>query len=81
MKRHARKAFKELEKLGCPVKEWHDDSRGYFWIDAEEPEASEWLDYWDMNLIAGSDHLRHVLSKHGLYFEWENSAIGHVHDI
>jgi hypothetical protein len=81
MKRHARKAFNQLKKLGCPVKEWHDDSRGHFWIDGEEPGADEWLDYWSMDLMMGSDLLNTVLGEHGLYWSWENSVSGHIYDI
>ena len=80
MKRHAKKAFTELKNAGCPVKEWHDDSRGYFWIDGEEEGATEWLDYWGKNSF-GSDRLNSILEKNGLYWEWENCAVGHVHDI
>ena len=36
---HAAQAFVELQKAGCPVKEWHSDERGHFWIDAEESGA------------------------------------------
>lgn len=78
---HAATAFVELEKAGCPVKDWYTDERGHFWIDAEEPAAEGWLDYWSGELIAGSDKLNDILSKHGLYFEWQNSACAHVHNI
>ena len=81
MNSKARKCFKELEKAGCPVKEWYTDERGHFWIDGEEEGATEWLDYWNMNRIAGSDRLNRILNKHGLYFEWQNSAYAHVYDI
>lgn len=81
MTRNARKVFNKLKKLGCPVKEWHDDSRGHFWIDAEEPEAEGWLDYWNPNLSFGSDQLNEILNSNGFYWEWENSAVGCVHDL
>tara|TARA_R110000851_G_scaffold315600_1_gene478231 strand:+ start:6708 stop:6953 length:246 start_codon:yes stop_codon:yes gene_type:complete len=81
MKRHARKAFTELKKAGCPVKEWHNDSRGHFWIDAEEPEGEDWLDYWKNDIFFGSDRLNSILKENGLYWEWANCAVGHVHDI
>jgi hypothetical protein len=81
MNSKARKCFNELQKAGCPVKEWYTDERGHFWIDAEEPEAEEWLDYWRTSLCAGSDRLNRILKKHGLYFEWQNSAYAHVYDI
>ena len=64
-----------------PVKEWHSDERGHFWIDAEESGAGDWLDYWSMSLIAGSDRLNRILAKHGLYFEWYNAGYAHVYDI
>lgn len=78
----ARKAFNKLKKLGCPVREsqpYHPD-RGYFWIDAEAPEAEGWLDYWSADLFFGSDKLNKILADHGLYWEWYNSAYGCVYD-
>ena len=78
------KAFIQLKKLGCPVKIWHQndreyqDYRGYFWIHAEEYEASDWLDYW--NMFEGSDKLQKILDKNGLYFEWQNSAVACIYD-
>jgi len=80
MKRHAKKAFTELKNLGCPVKTWYDGERGHFWIDGEEEGAEEWLDYWGVNSF-GSKKLNDILQKNGLYWEWENSAVGCVHDI
>lgn len=80
MKANARKAFNKLKKLGCPVKEWYNDERGHFWIDGEEEGAGEWLDYWNNDLSFGSDQLNSILNSNGLYWEWENSVIGHVHD-
>jgi len=81
MEPHAATAFVELQQAGCPVKIWDGDERGHFWIDAEQSEASEWLDYWSMDLMAGSNKLNQILEKHGLYFEWANSAYANVHDI
>ena len=81
MKAKARKCYNELKKLGCPVKEWHDDSRGVFWIDAEEPNAESWLNYWDMNLSFGSQKLNDLLDKYDLWWEWQNSAYGNVYSI
>lgn len=74
-------AFMELQKAGCPVKTWNGEDRGHFWIDAEESSASTWLDYWSTSLIAGSDRLNRILEKHGLYFEWQNSAVACVYYI
>lgn len=78
MKRNARTAFNQLKKLGCPVKEWHGDDRGYFWIDAEE-NRGDWLDYWSN--YSGSDLLNEILNNNGLYWEWHNPGYGCVYDI
>ena len=80
MTRNARKAFNQLKKLGCPVKEWYNDDRGHFWLDAEEEGASEWLDYWG-KLPFGCDQLNDILNSNGLYWEWQNPGVGHVHDL
>lgn len=77
---HAADAFIELKEAGCPVKEWHNSERGHFWIDSEESSAGGWLDYWSTSLMAGSDRLNEILDKHGLYFEWYNSAYAHVYN-
>lgn len=73
-------AFLALQKAGCPVKTWDGGDRGHFWIDAEEPEAEGWLDYWSTSLMMGSDELRDTLSDHDLYFEWSNPAYACVYD-
>jgi hypothetical protein len=81
------KAFIELKKLGCPIDVWYqnkkgyEDYRGFFWLRAEESEAEEWLDYWDSDMYWGSDKLRKILEKNGLYFEWQNSAVGCVYEL
>jgi hypothetical protein len=79
------KAFIELKKLGCPIDIWYQnkpryqDYRGFFWLKAEEGE--EWLDYYDSEMYWGSDKLQKTLEKHGLYFEWQNSAVGCVYEL
>lgn len=80
IKKQAEKAFKELEKLGAPVKSSEGyQGRGFFWISAEEEESGLWLDYFD--LYWGSQRLQDVLEKHGLYFEWENPGFATVHEV
>ena len=80
------KAFIELKKLGCPVdiwyqnKEGYEDYRGYFWISGEEDSSEMWLDYYDTEMYWGSEKLQKTLEKHGLYFEWQNSAVGCVYN-
>lgn len=83
MKPNVKKAFSLLKAEGCPVREYnaiHDNDRGYFWIDAEDENAGLWLDYYNTNLFFGSDRLNEILNKHGLYWEWYNSAYGCVYD-
>ena len=75
----AANAFLLLQEKGCPVKTWDGGDRGHFWIDAEEPEAMDWLDYWG-ELMAGSEELQQILSDHDLYFEWYNPAYACVYD-
>lgn len=73
---NAIKAFLKLQSLGCPVKTWSYGDRGHFWIDAEEPEAEGWLDYYGN--YSGSEVLNDVLKQNGLWFEWQNSAVACV---
>lgn len=80
MESHAVDAFLKLQSMGCPVRTWYEGDRGHFWISAEEPESSEWLDYWNMKLMCGSEILNDVLEHHGLYFEWQNSAVACVYN-
>lgn len=79
MKANARKAFNKLKKLGCPVREWHHNDRGHFWIDAESDTNEGWLDYWSN--YEGSEELNEILNSHDLYWEWHNPAYGCVYDI
>jgi len=81
MTEKAADAFLALQKAGCPVKVWESGNRGHFWIDAEEPEAEGWLDYWSMELMTGSPRLNEILGEFGLYFEWYNSAYACVYDM
>ena len=81
------KAFIELKKLGCPIDIWYQnnpkyqDYRGYFWIKCEEYDAESWLDYYDSEMYWGSERLQRILEKHGLYFEYQNSAVACVYAI
>jgi hypothetical protein len=81
MPAHAIKAFLALQSAGCPVKTWDHGDRGHFWIDAEEPEASDWLEYWSMELMSGSKKLNKILNDNNLYFEWANPGYASVYNI
>jgi hypothetical protein len=75
MKRAYLKAYNALKKLGCPVFE-RSDYPGRFLISAEEPESYKWANYYpDYNQWSGentSPVMDQILSKHGLFAEWEN---------
>lgn len=76
MKRHARKAYNALTKLGLylvPGENWG----GYFGISAEG-DTPEHLDYYSN--YWGSEALNKILSDNGLYFEWCNAGVATVHD-
>ena len=77
--KHAQLAYAELEALGAPVKRSHYVNGAYFSIDAEQPEAQHFVDYWSN--YWGSKKLNKILDKHGLFFEWENPAWCNVYDI
>ena len=85
MPKNAKKAFIELEALGAPVNVWWQtnpkylDYRGFFWISSEEENSGEWADYHGK--FWGSDKLNEILKKNGLYFEWENAAVGCVYNL
>jgi len=78
-------AFIKLKKLGCPIDVWYqnkvgyEDYRGFFWIKAEDEDAEQWLDYW--NVMEGHERLNKILSDYGLYFEWNNSAVACVYEM
>ena len=77
---NAKKAFKELKKLGAPVHSSEGyPERGFFWISAEDENAGEWLDYFTN--YWGTDKLQEVLGKYGLFFEWSNPGFANVWEI
>jgi hypothetical protein len=81
MKRNARNAMNELQKLGVPVFERADIK--YFGISAEDSESYKWLDYYGEfrgGFTWVNEQLEEVLHKHGLFAEWENAACMIVYD-
>ena len=88
MKRNARTAYNELEKMGVRVGEW--DWGGYFNISGEDggtdPDGLPWADYYaedymDVWSEFGVNKLViEVLAKHGLYAEWYNAGVLCVYD-
>lgn len=79
MEPQAIKAFLKLQNLDCPVKTWYQSDRGHFWIDAEQPGAEQFLEYW--HNPTGSDKLNNILNKHGFFFEWTNPGYACIYNI
>lgn len=85
MKSNFKSAYAELAALGVPVFQRPDHiGRGIFGISAEETTSQDWLDYycappsWDFGV---SPVLSEVLSKHGLFAEWETPGSVNVYSI
>jgi len=81
MTRNAQKAFKELKELGCPVFERSDVD--LFCISGEDSASFEWADYYQDfggaclkggNEFGLAKDAVDILSKYGLYAEWENAG-------
>lgn len=76
MKAAHRKAYNELKKMGVPVFVNADhDARGNFGISGEDPESCYWVNYYSMDPewdFGVNPKIDAVLSKHGLFAEWQN---------
>lgn len=77
MKRNYRTAYNALKKLGCPVFE-RSDYPDRFLISTEYPESDQWANYYANPAAWGYENtsplLDKILSKSGLFAEWENPA-------
>ena len=74
-------AFNALKKIGVPVYV-HADDRGNFSIDAESPEADNWVSYWSPHPdwdFGMESKLREELYQRGLFAEWVNPGRLAVH--
>ena len=91
MKKYYRYAYNALEKMGVPVFNEYSNGEpiegGRFKISAEYARSFEFLDYeLAGRTIEGfddfgvSDKVNEVLSKYGLYGEWENGGCLAVFD-
>ena len=76
MKRHARKAFTALKKLGAPVLERSDVA--YFVISGEDNYKEVWADYYeefgihaDSNTPGVDPRICDIIEANGLFMEWE----------
>jgi hypothetical protein len=76
MKRHARKAFNALKKLGAPVLERSDVA--YFVISGEDNYKEVWADYYEeFGIHSDSDtpgvdpRICDIIEANGLFMEWE----------
>ena len=85
MKRNARTAMNQLKKMGVPMlEEGCGSPNAHFSISGEMEDSYLWIDYYG-EFRGGypyiNEDLEKVLSKHGLFAEWENAAIVSVYDI
>ena len=94
MKKHYRKAFNALKKIGAPVIEGGDSwSRIHFasllksntdekrWADYHEP--SHKVDTGNPSLFVGvsvCSEITNILDEHKLFAEWINPGVLEVHD-
>lgn len=89
MKRHARSAYNDLNKLGVPMY-IHQGETYHFLISAEENYDTVWADYYamtdsvlyydDLDDFGVNEKINAVLDKHGLYCEWINAGCLGVYD-
>lgn len=81
MKRHARKAYNALKRIGAPVFERSDIE--YFGISAEHNNSHKFLDYYG-EFRGGypyiSEEVTAILNENGLYCEWESPGSVTVYD-
>jgi hypothetical protein len=88
MKRHARKAFTALKKIGAPVFVREGEEGPYFCISAEDNGEKTWADYYMMTDGPELEGWRFgvcaevidILDANGLYCEWENPGSLSVYD-
>jgi hypothetical protein len=86
MKKHARKAFTALKKMGAPVLDGGGGYGGHFRISGESNYPEIWADYWrefggrGLDDFGVSLKINAVLEKNGLFAEWINSGVLGVYD-
>jgi len=93
MKKHYRKAFNALKKIGAPVIEGGDNGEDTFRISAEDnTDEKRWADYHEPihKIDTGNpsffvgvsvcSEITNILDKHKLFAEWINPGVLEVHD-
>ena len=84
MKKPSSTAYHVLKIMGVPVFTNEDnDELGNFFISAEEPTSSAWVDYYALpnHYIFGvNPTLDAVLAQHGLMAEWVNPGFLGVYE-
>lgn len=83
MKKQQRYAYNALKKLGAPVFE-RSDEPDTFGMSSEMENSYEWIDYYG-EFRGGypwiSPEAEEVLSKYGLFFEWENPGCVFAYEV
>jgi hypothetical protein len=83
MKKHYRKAFYSLRKIGVPVIEGGYSGRDTFRISAESnTDEKRWADYHEqaIGLFGVCKEITNILDEHKLFAEWINPGVLEVHD-
>ena len=83
MKKHYRKAFNALKKIGAPVIEGGDQGEDTFRISAEDnTDEKTWADYHDLGFghHGVCDEITNILKENALFAEWINPGVLGVYD-
>jgi len=83
MKKHYRKAFNALKKIGAPVIEGGYNGEDTFRISAEDNTGDKtWADYHDqaIGLFGVCDEITNILKENKLFAEWINPGVLGVYD-
>lgn len=85
MKANFRKAYAQLQALGVPLF-ISEDAPDRFDISAEDADSSSWVNYYEgmyaPDWIFGvHPKVYGILTKHGLFAEWQNPAHLRVYEL
>jgi len=80
MKRHARKAYTALKKMGAPVIDGDGGYGPHFRISGEKNYTGGWAVAGEMDDFGVSLKINKVLEANGLFVEWINPGVLGVYD-
>lgn len=84
MEKQYKQAYRALKVMGVPVFTNADNDRlGNFFISAEAPGSTDWVDYYDAPddwIFGVNPTIETVLQSFGLYPEWVNPGLLGVYE-